>query len=82
MTPIVTDHLQDVVVTLRDAGRRLALVSLEEKPPPSLHSVVTYHLPLSLPVFQLSDELGPASRRALRASGLLGMETYRKAAPA
>jgi len=82
VTPIVTDHLQDVVVTLRDAGRRLALVSLEEKPPPSLHSVVTYHLPLSLPVFQLSDELGPASRRALRASGLLGMETYRKAAPA
>ena len=78
VTPIVTERLQDVLLTLRDAGRRLALVSLEESPPPSLRSVVTYHLPPSLPVFQQPGEQETTSRRALQASGLLGMASYRR----
>lgn len=79
VTPIVTDRLEDVIVTLRDAGRRLALVSLEGEPPPSLRNVVTYHLPPSLPVFDQPNGAPTSSRKALLASGLLNIETYRYA---
>ncbi len=79
VTPIVTHRLEDIIVTLRDAGRRLALVSLEGKPPPPLRSVVTYHLPPSLPVFNQTNGALTSSRKALMASGLLNMEAYRHA---
>ena len=82
VTPIVTDGLEEMMLALRDAGRRLALVSLEKAPPPTLRHIVTYHLPPSLPVFQHHGEGGAASRRALQASGLLGMESYRRVASA
>jgi hypothetical protein len=80
VTPIVTDGLEEMMLALRDAGRRLALVSLEKAPPPTLRHVVTYHLPPSLPVFQHPGEGGTSSRRALQASGLLGMASYRRVA--
>ncbi len=52
VTAIVTDGLAAAILRLRDAGRRMALVSLAEEPPPQLDGVATYHLPSSTPAFQ------------------------------
>jgi uncharacterized protein (DUF58 family) len=69
VTAIVTDRLAEAFVNLRDAGRRLALVSLEEDPPPFLGGVATYHLPPSMPLFQRFDDTYDATE-ALDAAGL------------
>jgi uncharacterized protein (DUF58 family) len=50
VTSIVTDELMAALVRLRDVGRRLVLVSLEDHPSPAFRSlprVLTYHLPAS-----------------------------------
>jgi uncharacterized protein (DUF58 family) len=51
VTAVVTDDLRATLVRLRDVGRRLVLVSLEEKIEQdlamTLPGVVTYHLPAS-----------------------------------
>jgi hypothetical protein len=51
VTAIVTDDLVDVLLRLLDAGRRLALVSLEEQPPgaalPPAIERLTHHLPVA-----------------------------------
>jgi len=70
VTAIVTDELAAAILRLRDAGRRMALVSLAEDPPPQLEGVATYHLPPSTPVFQRLGE-GPCdATAALQAAGL------------
>jgi uncharacterized protein (DUF58 family) len=70
VTAIVTDRLAEAFVNLRNAGRRLALVSLEDDPPPLLQSVTTFHLPPSMPLFQRADEPGYDATEALDAAGL------------
>jgi uncharacterized protein (DUF58 family) len=45
VTPIVSQELVATLATLRDAGRRLALVSLADDAPPALEGVVSYHIP-------------------------------------
>jgi hypothetical protein len=47
VTPIVTDGITSMLLNLRKAGRRLALVSLADDPPPHLEGIATYHLPAS-----------------------------------
>jgi uncharacterized protein (DUF58 family) len=70
VTAIVTDELVATIMGLRNAGRRMALVSLAEEPPPQLDGVVTYHLPSSAPVFhRFGKEPGDVTA-ALRAAGL------------
>lgn len=70
VTAIVTDELAATIMGLRNAGRRMALVSLAEEPPPQLDRVVTYHLPSSAPVFhRFGKEPGDVTA-ALRAAGL------------
>jgi uncharacterized protein (DUF58 family) len=70
VTAIVTDRLVEALVNLRDAGRRLALISLEEDPPPSLQGIVTYHVPPSLPEFQRPSHVSYDATQALQAAGL------------
>jgi uncharacterized protein (DUF58 family) len=70
VTAIVTDLLAEALVNLRDAGRQLALISLEEVPPPPLQGIVTYHLPSSLPTFQRSSDTSYDATEALQAAGL------------
>jgi uncharacterized protein (DUF58 family) len=79
VTAIVTDRLAEAFVNLRDAGRRLALVSLEETPPPPLEGVTTFHLPPSMPIFQQSDDPTYDATEALDAAGLtLHLASYRQ----
>lgn len=70
VTAIVTDGLAEALVNLRDAGRRLAIISLEGDPPPPLNGVVTYHATSALPAFQQIDDASYDSTQALRAAGL------------
>ncbi len=70
VTAIVTDELAAAVLRLRDAGRRMALISLAEEPPSLLDGVATYHLPASSPVFQRLSEGPYDPTAALEAAGL------------
>ncbi len=78
VTAIVTDQLAEVMVNLRDAGRRLALISLERDPPPPLRNVATYHLPPSAPVFQRLNSASYDATEALQAAGLLQLSAYKR----
>lgn len=72
---LVTAHVnEDIVATLmrlKEAGRRLALISLADEAPPSLPGILTYHVPSSAPVFDsdtttvASSEIYEATRAAL-----------------
>jgi uncharacterized protein (DUF58 family) len=70
VTAVVTDELAAAILGLRDAGRRMALVSLAEDPPPLLDGVTTYHVPSSSPVFQRLGEGPYDATAALEAAGL------------
>lgn len=78
VTAIVTDRLAEVMVNLRDAGRRLALISLEREPPPHLRDIVSYHLPPSASVFQRLNSASYDATDALQAAGLLDFAAYRR----
>ena len=74
VTAIVTDELATTIRGLQRAGRRMALVSLAEDPPPQLDGVVIYHLPASAPVFHRFDIESGDATAALRAAGLMSTE--------
>ncbi len=74
VTAIVTDELAATIIGLRNAGRRMALISLAEDPPPELDGVVTYHLPSSAPVFHRFGKEPGDVIAALRAAGLTSEE--------
>jgi uncharacterized protein (DUF58 family) len=70
VTAIVTDPLAATILHLRDAGRRMALVSLADEPPPQPDGVTIFHLPYSTLAFQRSSR-GPYDvKGALQAAGL------------
>jgi len=52
---LVTAHAGEAVVAtlmrLKEAGRRVALISLADEAPPSLPGILTYHVPADSPVF-------------------------------
>jgi hypothetical protein len=54
VTAVVTDELAATILRLRDAGRRLVLVSLADEPPPHLDGVAAFHLPPGAPAFRRS----------------------------
>jgi uncharacterized protein (DUF58 family) len=70
VTAIVTDELAAGILRLQEAGRRMALISLADEPPPRLNGVATYHLPSSAPVFRRSGRGSYDATAALRAAGL------------
>lgn len=45
ITAVVTPELEVVMLRLKDAGRKLVLLSMAEAPPRWLRGVLTYHLP-------------------------------------
>ncbi len=48
VTPIVTEELMAAIDQLRLAGRQIVLIALTSDPPPTLHGVLTYHLPFDI----------------------------------
>jgi uncharacterized protein (DUF58 family) len=78
VTAIVTDRLAEVMIDLRDAGRRLALISLEEDSPPPLRGIVTYHLPSSAPFFEHLSNTSYDATEVIQVAGLLPVATYKQ----
>jgi len=70
VTAIVTDELAAAILHLREAGRRMALVSLAEEPPPQLDGVIAYHLPSFAPAFRRLSRGSYDATAALLAAGL------------
>lgn len=70
VTAIATDELAAMILHLRKAGRRMALISLAEELPPQLDGVTTYHLPSSTQAFQGFDRGPYDAMAALQAAGL------------
>jgi len=70
VTAIVTDELAAAILRLRDAGRRMVLISLAEEPPSRLDGVVTCHLPSSAPVFECFGAGSYGVTAALQSAGL------------
>jgi uncharacterized protein (DUF58 family) len=52
ITAHVTEEMAAVLVRLKKAGRRVALISLAEEPPPFLDSILAYHIPPDTPLFE------------------------------
>lgn len=53
ITAVVTDDILVTLVRLKEAGRRIVLVSLADEPPPNnLGQIITYHIPSSVQAFQ------------------------------
>ena len=53
VTAVVTEEMLVSLIRLKEAGRRVTLISLaDEPPPPELQGVLSYHIPPSLPAFQ------------------------------
>jgi hypothetical protein len=74
VTATVPDELATTILHLRDAGRRMALVSLADEEPPELDGVATYHLPPSTPIFQPFSQQRYNVTAALQTAGLLAPE--------
>jgi uncharacterized protein (DUF58 family) len=70
VTAIVTEGLRNALLRLQNAGRRLALISLADDPPPRLEGIPTYHLPESTPTFRRFGRGGHEAALALQAAGL------------
>jgi len=78
VTAIVTDRLAEIMVNLRDAGRRLALISLEREPPPPLRGIASYHLSPSGSVFQSQNSMNYDATGALQSAGHLPFAAYKQ----
>lgn len=53
VSAVINDEILATLLQLREAGRRVVLISLAEEPPPSdLPGIVVYHLPEETPAFQ------------------------------
>jgi uncharacterized protein (DUF58 family) len=67
VTAVVTPEITAALIRLKEAGRRVVLISLAEEPPPvNLGAVITYHIPADTPAFQ--TEAGSQSRTATEAA--------------
>lgn len=70
---LVTAHtsadIAAVLLRLKEAGRRVALISLAADPPPVLPGVITYHIAPDVPV-EPADGPAGADRQALSAESL------------
>jgi hypothetical protein len=65
VTAVVTEEITAALIRLKEAGRRVVLISLAAEPPPAnLGAVITYHIPADTPAFQS----GPLSRTATEAA--------------
>ncbi|MEZ4641950.1 MAG: DUF58 domain-containing protein [Chloroflexota bacterium] len=68
VTAVVTDEIMVALIRLKEAGRRVVLISLADDPPPKhLGRIITYHIPASAPAFQAGHRSATATEAALSA---------------
>ena len=71
VTAIVTEEILIALVRLREAGRRVVLVTLDDEPPPLIQirslarHILIYHIPSNAPAFQAGDRAATATEAAL-----------------
>lgn len=66
VTAVVTDEIMVVLARLKEAGRRIVLISLASEPPPTdLGSILTYHIPSTAPAFKAGHSSHTATEAAL-----------------
>ncbi len=57
VTAVVTEEIMISLIRLKEAGRRVVLISLaDESPPTTLGNIQTYHIPATLPVIQTQTD--------------------------
>jgi hypothetical protein len=60
VTAVVTEEITAALIRLKEAGRRIVLISLaEEAPPTNLGTILTYHIPITTAVFQDGNQPRP-----------------------
>jgi uncharacterized protein (DUF58 family) len=66
VTGVITEEMLVGLIRLKEAGRRVTLVSLAEEPPPSnLEGVLAYHVPSTIAAFQPDQPSGNQTEVAL-----------------
>ncbi len=66
VTAVVTDEIVITLTRLKEAGRRVALISLADEPPPQeLGGILSYHIPANAPAFQAGHQSQTATEAAL-----------------
>lgn len=66
VTAVITEEMLVGLIRLKEAGRRVTLVSLADEPPPSdLSGVLVYHVPSSTRAFQRAEPVGNETEVAL-----------------
>lgn len=65
VTAIVTEEIAVELVRLKEAGRRVVVISLADEPPPlTLRGIISYHIPSSAPAFVKNGREGRTSTEA------------------
>ncbi len=68
VTAVVNDEILATLVQLREAGRRVVLISLAEEPPPdTLEGIIVHHLPEETPAFRRQGKTSAAPTGTLAA---------------
>lgn len=68
VTAVVSDSIVVTLNHLKDAGRRVVLISLAEQPPPkNLGHILAYHIPSTVPAFQARPAARSLTEAALQA---------------
>jgi hypothetical protein len=53
ITAVVTEEIMINLIRLKEAGRRIVLISLANEPPPPFSGgIMVYHIPATLPAFR------------------------------
>jgi hypothetical protein len=66
VTAFVSEEILVTLLRLKEAGRRVTLVSLSEEPPPTgLGTILSYHIPATAPAFQKNVKHHTATEAAL-----------------
>jgi uncharacterized protein (DUF58 family) len=66
ITAVVTEDMMVALIRLKEAGRRVVLISLAEEPPPKgLGNLLAYHIPSSVPAFQKEHKASTITEAAL-----------------
>jgi uncharacterized protein (DUF58 family) len=68
VTAVITEEMLVALLRLKEAGRRITLVSLADQPPPrDLPGILSYHIPSTTKAFQRSTPEGSETEVALSA---------------
>ncbi|MCI0393312.1 MAG: DUF58 domain-containing protein [Chloroflexi bacterium] len=67
VTAVVTEEIMVSLLRLKEAGRRVVLISLADEPPRCPPGILAYHTPSTLPAFQRGHKTGTATEAALAA---------------